>query len=502
MGEALAVRYAKGAQVQVYRMVSGTLTPMGAAFTPANGMIADSALVSKTNLAVQFGDGFYVNVGGDVRKYAPGTGTWVAEVTPAFTLNAVHDHTGLYVGRSPTGVPRLFWCGIETGTGNYRAMWIDAGGAWTLGAAGPSAGTNLGSRGPSGNGVVYQNALHFGNARDILIYQVATDSFVKQNLGGAGGTDTHPTFARARGRLFMARTATGAPNEYTNIYEHVSGTYGLVVDGSVGIALPRLSGASALEVNSPCRELHYDVAADLLILHSYEDLGGATYGLSTYSIDPDTTAIADLTATTAPVAVAAPGGPDPLGDAHIHVQVDNDADPAAQVTTVYLLLADGAWEAFRWNGVAALMTSQGTGGDRGIALSKIQDGGGEYFYGGSTTAAPSHHVEEIQARTPISQGTRVYVRGYTFDESGGVPVVPDVTCGLYYSTTQQAPNSLATVTAVAKVSGPGTAPSLVGGKLSGMTMDGVTIYSLDWNAVGAVEVAQGQLHSLMPRIEV
>ena len=59
---------------------------------------------------------------------------------------------------------------------------------------------------------------------------------------------------------------------------------------------------------------------------------------------------------------------------------------------------------------------------------------------------------------------------------------------------------LGTILNVAKVSGPGNAPTLNANKIT-MTFDNVSIYSVEWQAVTDGLVDQEQ-HIMMPRAEV
>lgn len=501
MAQMLAVRYSGAAQAQVYRNNNGTLVAFGNPFTPGPGMIVDSTGLTKTNLATFFNGAFYVVVAGEVRKYNPATGNWDTETLPAFTLRNNFDFTGLYVGRGPTGALRLFFLIVNNAGNTYQAVFLDPGGGWTLGSAGPAtAETN--ARGFVGNTIMYRNTLHTAQANQIIVYDPASDSVSVQALGNTG-TSYHPAFVQMRGRAFMARTLNAGNTDRVNIYEFVAGNYVLKVDGSLTAPqLPSIGAGSNMENSTASRTMFYDVATDRIILCVYRKVGGD--GLSVFEIEPDTAAVTDLTGTVVPGSIAYPAGPASGAppDAHLHVQVDNIANPAAQVVTIWLEVANGSWTAYQWNGNAALMTSLGSGGDRGIAISKTQQGGGNYVYDGSSTLAPSLHIEEVQARLPIPGGTRVYLRGYTFDETGGAPTIPDKTVGLFFGqSVDQAPDELASLVAVALESGAGTAPSLNADKMDDMSMDGASVYSMDWDAETAGQLTNGENHLAMARIE-
>ena len=101
----------------------------------------------------------------------------------------------------------------------------------------------------------------------------------------------------------------------------------------------------------------------------------------------------------------------------------------------------------------------------------------------------------------LAGATRVFLRGRQFDETGGSPTPTDEIVALYWGTTHQSAKNLATILNVAKVSGPGSAPTISANKIQNFTFDGVTIYSVEWQAQtdGLVD---GQQHKLMPHAEV
>lgn len=504
--QTLAVRIATGAQQQVFRNNNGTFIAFGNAFTPNGGMQADGATVGKSNYAIQFGADFYCvenptgllqTVG--VRKFNPSTGNWDQETLPSHQPDGNTAYAGLFIGRGPTGVPRLVLPFQEIGN-NARAIYLEPGGSWTLGSVGPATGQ------PASRWSAcvdkFRNQLILFIARGAAIYDIATDSWTWDPFVGTGNTYLAPAGCRAQGRYFCAVPFSSA-NEYWDLYELISGVFVQVIDGSLSSPTLPQEGNPNLNLLTQNGEMFYDGVADKLILMTWVDQG-ANQGLQIHTIDPATLAIVDVTSTVAPGALAYPGGPEESSDVHMIVQVDNETDPTSQSATVWISFANGTYEGFAYTmGAATQMTSIGSGGDRGIALSRMTQGGGEYIYEGSDTLNPALNIEEIQARVPIPGGTRVFVRGYTFDETGGSPTTPDETVGLYFNVGDDAgPSQLASLTAVAKVSGPGTAPTLNADKMEDMSMDGVSIYSMDWDAVLAGQVSNGENHQAMPRIEL
>ena len=209
----------------------------------------------------------------------------------------------------------------------------------------------------------------------------------------------------------------------------------------------------------------------------------------------------NLTGLIAPGAIAAPGAPDPLSDLRSAWEVDTETDPFNPLSYLWISVNNGAWARYQFNGISTPMTVLGTGGDRGIALSHNPQGGGEYFYGGSTTIAPAYHVEEAAAPVPLNNASRIFLRGKIIDETGGAPTPTDEQVGIYFNKLKgPTADVLGTILNVAKVSGPGNAPTLNANKIT-MTFDNVSIYSVEWQAVTDGLVDQEQ-HLMMPRAEV
>jgi len=248
--------------------------------------------------------------------------------------------------------------------------------------------------------------------------------------------------------------------------------------------------------------MHYDEAADSLIAHIYCESFATFHGWYVARIPLTLTGVTPIQGAIVPGGVDYPNGPVlAINDNRYAIEVDQDTDPTAPVTYVWNLRDDGAWGRYQYNGVGSPMTPLGSGGDRGIALSHNSHGGGERFYDGSTTGSPAYHIEEVQARVSLVGGTRIFLRGYQIDETGGAPTPTDETVGLYWGTTQGQPDNLATISNAVKVSGPGTAPILAGNKFTNFTFDGTTIYSVEWAAISD-GLSNQQAHTLMPHVEI
>ena len=495
-------------QVQPMRNSNGSFAAFGNPFTPTT-LIADSTGAARQNLVVQFGGYFYCSAGRDLRIYNPTTGNWDVEVS-SYSGSALHD-ADLFVGVGPTGSPRL--CILYKGSSIIAYRTLDtAGGAWSsevlTGIAAQSGAW------PEPGAIKYGNTIYSSMRSVALSLNIATGSFATYLLGTASVT-TNSTFSftRAKNRLFaLAMPSLGG--SFIDIFELSGGIFVKVLDGSVNQTMPRGGGSNAPLASSSFCSMHYDEPNDSLIVHGWQQTatagavnpGGS--GWLAVKISIDTLIETDITTTVVPAALRAPAGPNPTSDIRWAIEVDTETDPAAGTwplppTYIWHCVNNGQWARYRWNGVNALVTDLGQGGNRGIALSHNPNGGGEYFYDGSSTTNPAYHLEECQARIPLLNGARVFFRGYAIDETSGdtTPATPiDADVGIFYGTTEQTANNLATLTAVAKVSGPGSAPVLnTDGKIANFTLDGITIYSADWDAVTSDFITPQTLHMLMAR---
>lgn len=496
MGHLLCAAYTtKGGNTdgQVYRNNNGTLTQMGNNFVILT-LNADNVALNNTNLVCRFGDEFYCCVGRGIYRYNPSTSNW--DLTVVNMINQSDRGGSLYVGRGPTGAPRLVCIFAQSGT-NMAVRKLDTpGGSWSSELL-----SGLGVPNTTGGhqGIVFNNRIHLSWATGFLVtYDFATDGFTVQNISGNIGVQP-AGLVRAKSRVFALQNQ-GFATERTDLFEYIGGTYSIVISNDA--VMPRATNSTNTSHGLMC---HYDEASDSIIVHAYLN-SEATQGTGWYVVQIPLTTMtpADITSTVhsgATSGLAAPSGPTPSGDARWVVEVDSEAAPTAPVTYLWLCFADGTWTRYRWNGVGSAITVLGSGGNRGIAMPHNPNGGGQYFYSGSTTASPGYYVEEVQARVALPGAVRVFLRGYQVDETGGSPTPTDETVGLYWGTTNQTPDNLATILNAAKVSGTGTNPTISANKINNFTFDGTTIYSVEWQASTDGLVDQ-ELHTLMPHVEV
>jgi len=496
MPQMLAVRYTnKGGntQIQPLRNNNGTFVAFGNPYTPT-GLTPDANTNNVSNLCVQFGAEFWCGAGRELRRYNSSTGNWDLDTLLSDIVTSI---PGIYIGRGPSGALRALVVYQKSNQPHYRFLDAPAG-SWSA-----EVNTTLGmaSTGPTA-GLVHNNQLHQGHGVDIFTLDFASLGASKQTFTG-NPFHHDPAFCRAKNRLFaLMWPVAPTVNTRRNLYEFTGGAWALMVDGTVETAMPHAGNSGIPNAETPNIGMFYDEAGDSLIAHTWIEGDGGTHGWKVSRIPLALTGVTEIQGTVVPGGVDFPNGPLlTINDCRFTVEVDQDTDPTVPVTYVWILRNNGAWGRFQWNGVGSAMTALGSGGDRGVALSHNSHGGGERFYDGSTTLLPAYHVEEAQARDPIIGGTRIYLRGYQIDETGGAPTPIDATVGLYWGTSQGQPDNLATISNPVKVSGSGATPMVVGNKITDFTFDGVTIYSVDWAAVSD-GVASQQFHALMPHVEI
>ena len=499
MAQILSARYTnKGGatQVQPLRNNNGTFVPFGNPYTPA-GLSIDGNSNNAANLVVQFGAEFWCSAGRELRRYNPSTQNWDLDTTHANSAN--HD-SGIYIGRGPSGALRAVILYRRTTNDTYYKFLDTPGGSWS---GEFSTGLGNASITATGPGIVHNNQLHLGMGDQIRTLDIATLGSTEQLFTGSSAHQD-PAFCRAQNRLFclMWPGAVGA-NSIRNLYEFVGGAWVLVVDGTVETLMPRTGSGALPDVQTPNIAMHYDEPSDSLITHCYVESLAGNHGWLVSQIPLATlTGVTGIEATVVPGGIDYPNGPILANnDVRFVVEVDQDTDPLNPVTYVWISRDDGPWARYQWNGVASPMTALGSGGDRGLALGHNNHGGGERFYDGSSTLLPAYHIEEVQSRVALPGATRVFLRGSLIDETGGAPTPTDETVGLYWTKIQGQPRVLATILNAALVSGPGTAPVIVGNKITNFTFDNTSIYSVEWQAA-TDGLSNQDPHALMPHVEI
>ena len=505
MPQPLAVSYTNrggATDYQVFRMNNGTLTAVGnpGAQATFGTLASDSGLSSKMNFAAQFGDEIYASHGFHTVIYNPSTGDWDSALDWGGGFPPDRDG-GLFVGKNDSGGLRLI--GIRSSSGNINTAVCDTpGGAWSSVV---DTGINVINTAFSlSDSVIFDNKVFICASGEVIVVDIATRSATEHTVG-TSGLFRAAGLVVGGGRVFVLQNNRSA-NDWTNIYEWVGGTFVQILDGSINQAMPRVNSAGNPN-DTRWLGAFYDEPSDSLIVHGWQaaassgtiNPGGS--GWVCVRVPLSTLTESDLTSTVVPVGLRAPGGPNPINDMRWYFDVDTDTFPTSPTTYIWVSHNDGPLVRHQWNGIGSVMTSGGTGGDRSIALSHNPNGGGERYYDGSSTGTPAYHVEEVQARVPLVGGTRVFLRGYQIDETGGSPTPTDEIVGLYWGVGQQTPDNLASISNAVKVSGPGSAPSISGNKIQNFTFDGTSIYSVDWDAVSD-GLSGGDIHSLMPHVEV
>ena len=402
---------------------------------------------------------------------------------------------------------RLFAFAYITSTfGVYPDLYERVGGTW--GKVIDGSINRVLPRVGSVSGNFARGIMLYDKAADSLIVQFWQDSAVAEGLGTSGvnltntnpgGNGIHavqiPISMIGKGVIGPDAVGTGFAFAATTITRNDGGDW----------------QADGVEIGSLIRVA---TAEDAGNIETWGPVTAVTAGVVTiasasFVVNADDTTVTfylrehNLTGAIIPGAVAAPGGPDPTLDARGAREVDAETDPLNPAFYVWFCVANGIWQRYQYLGISTPMTTLGTGGDRAVSMSHNPDGGGEYFYGGSTTGSPAYHIEEAAARVQIVNGMRIFLRGSLIDETGGAPTPTDETVGCYWSTVDPTAKNLATIANVAKLSGPGNAsPSISANKILGMTFDNSSIYQVDWLAgSGGDGLPDGATHLFMPHVE-
>jgi len=477
----LAVVY-RGGSVSVR-----TLDISGGAWAAAVATgLAVQASTWPVNPPITFNNEYLISMRGEVVSWSfDGSGSNKQTVGGAGYIAQPAPHSFTRVGT------RLFaLTANDSAAGTFMDIWERIGGTWALALSGI---TNQTMPRLGGTGTISPNGcMFYDDAADSLVVIVHLDSNTAGTPGtpGVGLTNTNPGgngLHAVRIPISMIGKATIGPDGGTGF-------------AFTGTTITRNDGGSWLtdgvEIGSVLR---IATAEDAGNNEAWGPVTGATATLVTVA----TFFLREHNITGAIIigGLQAPSGVDPLTDSRFAVEVDTDTDPLNPIQYIWACPNNTAQQRYQYNGVATPLTVLGTGGNRGIALSHNPNGGGGYFLDPSTTGTPTFHIEEVQARVPIVNGTRIFLRGYQIDQTGGIPTPTDEMVGLYWSKAGPTCNNLATISNAVKVSGPGSVPGVTANKITGFTFDETTIISVDWNAVGDGVLNQQQ-HMLMPLVEV
>ena len=463
--------------------------------------LTTSSVIWPTQPPVVVNNQYLVSMRGEVAAWSfDGSGASKQLVGGAGAISVPVPHSITRVGS------RLFALAFDNGAATtYFDIWERIGGTWALVLSGltnevmPRVGGAL----QTPNGFML-----YDKAAASLVVLSHLDSNSTPTLGFPGGVgilDTNP------GNAGNGLHAVQIP--ISMIGKGVIGPDAGTGFAITGTTITRNDGGSWLtdgvEIGSLLR---LATALDAGNVATWGPVTGVTAGLvtiasATFTPNANDTTVTfflrerNLTGTIIPGGLQAPGGVDPLGDSRFAGEVDAETDPFNPLFYIWACPNNTLQQRYQYNGVATPLSILGAGGDRGIALNHNPLGGGEGFYAGSTTLLPAFHVEEAGAPIALPNASRIFLRGKIIDESGGAPTPEDKAVGLFFSADDSpTPDVLGTILNVAKVSGPGNAPSLSANKIT-MTFDNVSIYSAEWQAVTDGLVDQ-DLHQMMPRAEV
>jgi hypothetical protein len=511
VAEILIMRQTLSTSQQPLRYLNGGVNAVGNVVADApTGLDYRGA---RSNVMARLGNVLHAltRLGGNytARDFNPSTGNW--DVGLAFPAG---NGGPLFIGRDATGLPRAF-CLTQLGGAGPQIAYKSLGGAWTLsGSLGlPFGAVPGGSGGGQAQGAVFRGELHIAGGDVYFVFNPNNLSGSKANVG-AGSTQNQvkPPIANVAGKLFSAKPDNAGASLidlYLNLYEFTNGAWTERIDGSGSTPTLLQYGDISQQALADTRHtiIHEDPATGDIILHGYQDRGIGARGWRCFQINPSTFAVTDLTSTVVDASLRYPTGPTSLNasyQADFWCFTDNVNNPASQLVTVYLNLANGTTAAWSWNGVGSVMTALGTGENKYAVLSGDSGiGGGDQIYEGSTTLNPALYIEEVaRSASPTAGRMRVEFKAFALDETGGSPATPNEDVEIYYerslATPGSAPGLLADLGAVGKTSGAGATPTLVGDVITGVDFDGVTQIFADWNVI-TQGLFRGEFVNVMPR---
>lgn len=540
--EVLGMIWSPGVNQQPVRVLNGAINTFGNVIpvAPPDGNNDANPFNAVTNgmggVGARLGNEFYMIVTpttgtqqfnpGSIYVYDPSTSNWITAgngFVPAVSDAAI---TNMKIGLNSSGVPRAFALqGNTSSSFAGRIIYRDLGGApgWIQSTiVSPFPGAQPFKR-LVGTGVLYRNQLHWCIGGRAFTADPTNLSFAVQTLSAAPASDTGKSILGVvQGRLFVFdneqyRFAATTPDylwEFTGSWvQRINGnTPGIVSNLATfsGWSLAQNSvGSKPVRLNARRAVIFEDPATRDMALLFYEDPGTAERGLRVMQVNLNTFTPTEVSGTVAPGAIAFPTGPAITGGNVTPVDMvlnfDTLTDPANPSVTIGILLNNGTYTWYQWNGFGAAMINVGSGQTINSNITHVDsNGGGENVYEGSSTAAPALYVHEV-GRVALQGESRILLQGFAFDETGGSPSTPNRDVELLYSRTfggspTSPTRNKCTLAQVGKDSGPGATPTLSGGNVTGMDFDnGATTVFADWEAIND-GLFKGEQHNLMPRV--
>jgi len=469
-----------GPVIKVFRITGGvTTTQIGNDITPASGIQSGTENnYYDTNFAVQYGNDLFLIYGTDIHKYNSGTGNWDAQglALPMQTTDGYRRHSGLY-HVSISNAPYLLAVFTDAATSDSRYLTYD-GTSWvTSGVVVTSSAIFF-----HGRAIVYRNSLWFPTTGD-EIYQVDPAAGTFTRYDGGNNDCNARVLCAFNNELYLISSPNNGADDKWKLYIFSGGTFNAVQDLGTSVA----SGTPDLGTSENFGgTLLFTDGTDLFAVCACRDDTSGLYGNMFLRLvqSGGTFVETDLSDPVLPAALRFGGGATLSTGRWLSI-IDNDTNPVSPV--VHLYRQSEAVEAnthYLYNGIAAELTSEGSGLAYQIVMPFNTIGGGDRIW---TSGELSIQITDM---TSVIGGERISFKAYGDSGSSNKTVI------FYYNANEERASTVATLQRAA------TGGSAV---RSGNTVinvdadDGVTTYTVERN-ISSDGLASGDREVLMPTI--
>jgi hypothetical protein len=480
-----------GAQVQVYELVGGsTLNPIG---TPIGNDAGEGASATTNdnnvvNRVVEYRGELYMaymdsTTSLEIQKYNRGTGLWT--VAHSYGASDPNSITGLYIANNGS-VQRLFLAMRDFGNG--RILYTDDGTTWTASGA---LGTVTALQFNKNPGVMFNNKLYQPTAfNGTQCWEIDPIGLALTLISGYNpGVTTQDYFPQDLvihdDRLFLLTLdddLVATPSDWV-LFEFTGSGFTLNTQITTGGSW---NNNQAVGQGQCCIFKDPNNNNLIALCNGTSSSGVNDNGSTAHKLVPSGASFtpSEITNNLIPTGFR-PGArgttQNALSDRWFCVVV-NDTSPTAP--EVYIFFAQGpapgtGYGVYAYTNDSTELSSPAAGPSTAFAIPHQKSGGNDRVNKGSGNQCA------IETATPVSGAYRVSYRVYG--------TVASQTVRLYYSTDQETPNTLATISAQ-------TGGGAVGGgnSVTGVTGDdGVTLFTLDWDLTADGIVNGDSVHMML-----
>jgi len=365
-----------GPVIKVFRITGGVTTnQIGNDITPASGIQSGNEVnYYDTNFVAQYGDDLFLIYGTDIHKYNSGTGNWDAQglALPMQTTDGYRRHTGLY-HVSIGDAPYLLAVFTDAATSDCRYLTYD-GTSWVTSGVVVTSNVIF----FYGRGIVYRNSLWFSTFGDEM-YQMDPAAGTLTQYGGDGQDSNARVFCAFNNELYLISSSNDGSGDKWKLYIFSGGTFNAVQDLGTSVA----SGTPDLGVSEQQGgTLLFTDGTDLFAVCACRDDASGLYGnMFLRLVQSGATFIeTDISDPVLPAILRLGGGGPTLSTDRWLSVIDNDTNPASPVVYIYRQKTASLPNThYQYNGIAAELTSEGTGLDYQVVMSFDTVGGGTAF---------------------------------------------------------------------------------------------------------------------------